>query len=95
MAVTEADPFEVIAAHLAAMTGDGRFLNAGLARIDGGGSAVRVFGRMAPGGPALTDATLRLRMASISKAATARAVVAVARTERVPLATGVGEVIGI
>ncbi|MEM7491116.1 MAG: serine hydrolase, partial [Pseudomonadota bacterium] len=47
------------------------------------------------GGPALTDATLRLRMASISKAATARAVVAVARTERVPLATGVGEVIGI
>lgn len=70
--------FVRIAARLEALTGpDGRFLNAGLARIGPDGQeAARVFGRIAPGGPVLDDPGLRLRMASISKAATARAALA-------------------
>lgn len=78
------DPFPDIADHLARLCASGRFLNAGLARLDGAETS-RVFGAMAPGGPPLTDPTLRLRMASISKAATARAMVAVAMGQGVPL----------
>ncbi|MEM7710472.1 MAG: serine hydrolase domain-containing protein [Pseudomonadota bacterium] len=89
------DPFDVVAAHLAGLCRAGRFLSAGLARIDGAGEAVRVFGRTAPGGPVLTDPTLRLRMASISKAATARAVMATTRAMGVPLSTPVGEALDI
>ncbi len=49
-------------------------LGGGHARIGPGGEVeAMVAGRMAPDGPALTDPGLRLRMASISKAATARA----------------------
>lgn len=70
--------FETIAARLAALTAPGgRFLNGGLARISPDGREdARVFGRVAPGGGALVDPGVRLRIASISKAATARAVVA-------------------
>jgi CubicO group peptidase (beta-lactamase class C family) len=72
------DPFGAIAAHLAGLCARGRVLNAGLARRDAaGGEVAEVCGRVAPDGPALDDPGLRLRMASISKAATARAVLAV------------------
>jgi CubicO group peptidase (beta-lactamase class C family) len=89
------DPFDAIAAHLDALTANGRYLNAGLARIDAAGEVARVFGRVSPDGPALTDPTLRLRMASISKAATARAVVAVALRSGTPLTAPVADLLDL
>lgn len=57
----------------------GGYLAGGLARIGSEGrEEVRAFGRIGPGGAAFADPDLRVRMASISKAATARAVVATA-----------------
>ncbi len=74
------DRFDVLARHLASLTAPGGgYLAAGLARIAvDGREQARAFGRVAPDGPAFDDPTLRVRMASVSKAATARAVVATA-----------------
>jgi CubicO group peptidase (beta-lactamase class C family) len=71
-----------IPAQLTALTarpGTTGYLNAAYAAITPDGQ-VQAFtaGRIHPGGPAFTDPTLRLRMASISKAATARAACALA-----------------
>ncbi|MCK0167709.1 beta-lactamase family protein [Jannaschia sp. S6380] len=89
------DVFETISAHLDRVTRAGRFLNAGLARIDGRGEVARVFGRVAPGGDPLRRTDLRLRMASISKAATARAVLICANRAGVPLTTPLSEVLDV
>ena len=74
------DRYDAIAAHLAGLAAPGGpFLAAGLARIGRDGSeAARAIGHAAPGGPPFHDPTMRLRFASVSKAATARAVVACA-----------------
>ena len=63
---------------LAALTADGQsYLNAGYAVITGDGHAEAfVTGRTAPHGARFVDTTTRVRMASIAKAATARAVCA-------------------
>ncbi|MFQ6547228.1 serine hydrolase domain-containing protein [Aestuariibius sp. 2305UL40-4] len=73
------DPFDTICAHIEALTArpapEGVLAGA-LARISPeGDERAAIFGRATPGGPPVEDAGVRVRVASISKAATARAVV--------------------
>lgn len=72
--------FDALTAHLDRLTRPGGgYLAAGLARIGPDeAETARVFGRAGPDGPPVTDPGLRLRVASISKAATARALVVTA-----------------
>lgn len=83
--------FEEIATRLDALCGsDGRFLAGGVARIGpDGAETAHVTGRIAPGGVQWRDPSLRMRMASVSKMATARAVVAVAADRGVAMDTPV------
>ncbi len=74
-----ADAFDTICAHLQALTvqpvPEGVLAGA-VARIAPNGSErAAIFGRAAPDGPPVEDVGVRVRMASISKAATGRAVV--------------------
>jgi CubicO group peptidase (beta-lactamase class C family) len=71
---------------LSQCVGPGGYLNAGYAVIepDGAGHAF-VTGQITPNGAAFTDTGARLRMASIAKAATARAVCALAVQGVLPL----------
>lgn len=84
--------FDAIAAHLHRLVASGAALNAGVARIADGAEEAAVFGAVTPGGEA-ARAGDRIRMASISKAATARAFVAVALRNGVPLDTPAGAVL--
>jgi CubicO group peptidase (beta-lactamase class C family) len=71
---------------LTRLIGPDAYLNAGYAVIEADGSTdTFTTGHVAPGGPRFTDATARLRMASIAKAATARAVCALAVQGALPL----------
>ena len=79
------ESYEQICVHLNGLTASGKFLNAGVACVDVAGETSYVCGRMEPDGIALVDPTLRLRMASITKAATARAVVNCASRMKVSL----------
>jgi CubicO group peptidase (beta-lactamase class C family) len=71
------------------------YLNAGYAAIDADGlSTSFAMGKITPGGPPFTDVTTRLRMASIAKAATARAACALAVRGDIPLDADVRDIIG-
>jgi CubicO group peptidase (beta-lactamase class C family) len=77
---------DIIKNLLTQMIGPQSYLNAGYAVIEADGSAdAFVTGHVTPGGQRFTDATTRLRMASIAKAATARAVCALAVRGELPL----------
>jgi CubicO group peptidase (beta-lactamase class C family) len=74
----------------------GAYLNAGYAMIGADGRAqVFVTGRIMPNGAAFTDVTTRVRMASIAKAATARAVCALILRGVLSLDADVWAVLGI
>jgi CubicO group peptidase (beta-lactamase class C family) len=79
-------PIPHLLAEMTARPEVGGYLNAGYAVIAPDGQMQTfVTGRVAPAGRRFTDATTRLRMASISKAATARAACALAMRGALPL----------
>ncbi|MGL5008357.1 MAG: serine hydrolase domain-containing protein [Paracoccaceae bacterium] len=80
--------------HLTSLDGPDAYLNAGYAVIaPDGGLRCHVTGRTTPGGQPFTDPTSRLRMASITKAATARAVCALAMRGELTLDADVTELL--
>ncbi len=79
---------------LTARSGADGYLNAGYASLAPDGQAqVFVTGRVSPAGAWFTDAATRLRMASISKAATARAACALVLQDVLPLDVDVTQIL--
>jgi CubicO group peptidase (beta-lactamase class C family) len=87
-------PIARLLAEMSARPDSGGYLNAGYAVITPDGQMQTfVTGRVAPAGRRFTDATTRLRMASISKAATGRAACALALQGALPLDTDVTRIV--
>jgi CubicO group peptidase (beta-lactamase class C family) len=87
-------PIERLLVEMTARRDPGGYLNGGYATIaPDGQTQAFVTGRVAPAGPRFTDVTTRLRMASISKAATARAACALVLRGALPLDVDVTSIV--